>query len=263
MPAYDTIVAVSPPITIAVRDIMLNFCKINESIDYCTGEIFYKFYTGALDGSYDYRIRLSVDNRHWVKPEGMLTPVALEGDWYIRIECSLHKLLMNHNCFGGPQDAKKAFSYLINFMNETIGISLPNYKHWEVERIDIAKIFVFQNSDICSRIINNLKNGIYSRRKPQAYSTGVMFAGSTTVDKFYWKGPEYKEHDYKRFMKYIAREIDVNWGKDNYDLVEQKLINLKMQAEKVLERAMRTIRFEVEIKNRKLKDMFNAEKSNC
>lgn len=105
-----------------------------------------------------------------------------------------------------------------------------------------------------------MKNGVYSRRKSSPYDNGVMFSGSTTTCKFYGKGDEYKEHDYKRFNKYIAREIDLACGKDNYDRVEQKLIFLKWEIDKVLERAKRTIRFEVEIKPRKLKDIFNAEK---
>ena len=257
---YDTIVLKSPPIPLELKDALLNFCRVFQSIDYCDGEIFYCFYSGNLDGSYDYRIRLNIDNREWIKPEGTKVPISVETDWYIKVECSLHKLLFNHNVYGGPTEIKASILYLIRFLEEKTGLSLPVHQLWEVERIDVAKIFVFNTYAICKKVLDSLKNGVYSRRKARPYDNGVMFSGSTTTCKFYGKGDEYKEHDYKRFNKYIAREIDLAYGKENYDRVEQKLIFLKWEIDKVLERAKRTIRFEVEIKPRKLKDIFNAEK---
>lgn len=257
---YDTVVLKSPPIALELKDSLLNFCRVYQSIDYCDGEIFYCFYSGNLDGSFDYRIRINIDNRDWVKPEGVKTPISIETDWYIKVECSLHKLLFNHNVYGGPTEIKKSVLYLIRFLEEKTGLLLPDFLLWEVERIDVAKIFIFNSYPICKKVLDSLKNGVYSRRKLMPYSNGVMFSGSTTTCKFYGKGDEFKEHDYKRFNKYIAREIDLACGKDNYDRVEQKLIFLKWEMDKVLERAKRTIRFEVEIKPRKLKDIFNAEK---
>jgi len=256
---YDTVVVKSPPITIEQRDILKNFCKMYQSIDCCDGEIFYCFYSGQLDGSYDYRIRMNIDNREWIKPEGSLTPIAIESNWFLKVECSLHKLLLNHNCFGGSVDVQSSIKYLINFIEKHINLILPDYRNWEVERIDVAKIFVFTQPEICKRIIGNLQNGYYSRRKLRSYENGVMFSGSTTTDKFYWKGPEFKAHDYKRLNKYIAKEIDVMHNKDKSDLYEQRLIILKRYIDNVLERAMRTLRFECEIKLRKLKDIFGCD----
>ncbi len=256
---YDTIVLKSPPISSELKDILLNFCRVYQSIDYCDGELFYCFYSGNLEGSFDYRIRISVDNREWIKPEGVKVPISIETDWYIKVECSLHKLLFNHNVYGGPTEIKKSILYLIRFLEEKTGTTLPDFLLWEVDRIDVAKIFVFQSYAICKKVLDSLKNGVYSRRKLMPYSNGVMFSGSTTTCKFYGKGDEYKEHDYKRFNKYIAREIELSCGKENHDLIEQKLIILKLGMDKVLERAKRTIRFEVEIKPRKLKDIFKAE----
>lgn len=280
---YDTVVLKSPEITEEARLKVLEFCKMYEGVDILTGEIIYEFTRGELDGSYDYRIRIQVDNREWVReivqkqkvpvgtccgytgsmskfvPVMLQTPIQVDTYFHLKVECSLHKLMMNHNVFGGPVDAKKAITYLVKFIENAMCVSLPDALQWEVLQIDVSKIFKFNDKAICKKIVDNLKNGYYSRRKPQIYDTSVMFAGSTTTCKFYWKGPEFKKHDYKRIQKYINREVDLVWRKvDNFDLIEGKLIRLKRQFDELLEKAMRIIRFECSIKSRKLKDLFQS-----
>ena len=255
---YDTITIKSPFIDRHTVQKALNFCRISEGIDIFTGELLYSFTSGELEGSYDYRIRLKVDNTDWVK-EDTLTPVRVETDWHLIVECSLHKLLMNHNCYGGPTDLKKSVKYLVKFLEDCLMCKLPSYELWELKRVDVAKIFVFNNKSICKKIFNNLKNAYYTRRKPILYNTCVYFSGVTTTVKLYWKGPEFKKHDYKRLIKYINREIDLNWNKENHDLIMHKLALLKMEYDNILEKAYRIIRFECEIKARKLKDVFNKE----
>ena len=255
---YDTVIIKSPFIDRDTVQKALNFCRISEGIDIFTGEILYSFTSGELEGSYDYRIRLKVNNTEWVK-EDTLTPVRVETDWHLIVECSLHKLLMNHNCYGGPTDLKKSVKYLVKFLEDCLMCKLPSYELWELKRVDVAKIFVFNNKSICKKIFNNLKNAYYTRRKPILYNTCVYFSGSTTTVKLYWKGPEFEKHDYKRLIKYINREIDLNWNKENHDLIMHKLALLKMEYDNILEKAYRIIRFECEIKARKLKDVFNKE----
>lgn len=255
---YDTIVLKSPEINdITVQQIM-QFCRISEGIDIFTGECLYSFTSGELEGSFDYRIKVKVDNTDYIK-EDTRTPERVETYWHVVVECSLHKLLMNHNCYGGPKDIKPAVKYFINFLQDYMKIILPESGLWEVKRIDVSKIFRFKNKQICKKIVENLKNCYYTRRKPIIYETSVMFSGSTTTNKLYWKGPEFRKHDYKRLSKYINREVDLNWNKENHDLIMHKLAILKMEYDKVLEVADRILRFECEIKARKLKDIFNKE----
>ena len=255
---YDTVVLKSPPISDFIREQVLQFCNRYEGIDVFTGELLYTFTSGALEGSYDYRIRISVDDGEWVK-EGNLSPIKVHGYWYIKVECSLHKLLMNHNVFGGPVDAQASIKYLINFLNNMMFVELPTYDLWEVEKIDVSKIFVFNDKSICKRIMNNFRNAVYTRRKPQIYDTSFMFAGSTNTLKFYWKGAEFEKHDYKRVNKYIAKTYDQAYSVDDGDLIQQHLIPLKIEFEKIRDRAWRTIRYECSIKNRKLKELFNSD----
>lgn len=256
---YDTVVIKSPEIDPETVKKVLHFCRMYEGVDIFTGELLYRFTSGELEGSYDYRIRIKVDNTEWVKEDSPV-PKRVETYWHIVVECSLHKLLMNHNCYGGPADIKRSIAYLVRFLEEVMFVKLPDYKEWEVKRVDVAKIYHFKNKDICKKIVGNMRNSYYTRRKPRIYDTSVMFSGSTTSVKLYWKGPEFQKHDYKRIKRYILREVDKNWNKDNCDLLQHKLAMIQKQFDQVLEKAYRIIRYECEIKARKLKDEFKTDK---
>lgn len=256
---YDTLVLRIPILDLSLIPTIMQFMRMYESVVVDTGEQVYCFTSGELEGSYDYRIRIKLDNRHWVKPEGCMVPIAVEGDYYLEVECSIHKLLNNHNVYGGPKEIRPSVKYLQKFLESSIGIELPSYLKWSAVRIDIAKLFVLNNSNICSKIIQNLKRGNYSRRKLKNEDYGIYFNGSTTHDKFYWKGMEFKEHDYKRFMKYIMKKLDKLQGTNNADLEQHKLALFQMKIDKVMERAMRTIRFECEIKSRTLEKLFGED----
>lgn len=256
---YDTVVIKSPEINSETVQKILNFCRIYEGIDIYTGELLYHFTSGELVGSYDYRIRIKVDNTEWIK-EDNLSPQRVETYWHIVVECSLHKLLMNHNCFGGPCDIKKSIAYLVGFLENVMQVKLPKYEDWEIKRVDVAKIYYFNDKSICKRIMNNLRNCYYTRRKPYIYDTTVSFPGSTTTVKIYWKGPEYEKHDYKRFKKYILREVDKSWNKQNCDLIHHKLALQLKHFDNILEKAYRIIRYECEIKKRKLKEVFKNDR---
>lgn len=255
---YDTVVIKSPEISLETVQKIMTFCRLYEGVDIFTGELLYRFTSGELEGSYDYRIRLKVDNTEWIKEESM-SPKRVETFWHVEIECSLHKLMMNHNCYGGPSDIKRSIAYLVRFLEQVMYVKLPNYEEWELKRIDVAKIYHFKDKNICKRIVGNLRNSYYTRRKPRIYDTSVMFAGSTTSVKIYWKGPEFEKHDYKRIKKYILKEVDRNWNKDNCDLLMHKLAMKQKYFDQVLEKAYRIIRYECEIKARKLKEVFKSE----
>jgi len=256
---YDTVVIKSPEIDQETVQKIMTFCRLYEGVDIFTGELLYRFTSGDLEGSYDYRIRIKVDNTEWIKEDSPV-PKRVETYWHVVVECSLHKLLMNHNCYGGPCDIKKSIAYLVRFLEDVMYVKLPHYEEWEVKRIDVAKIYHFKDKEICKKIVSNLRNSYYTRRKPRIYDTSVMFSGSTTSVKLYWKGPEFQKHDYKRIKKYILREVDLSWNKDNCDLLQHKLAMLQKQIDQVLEKAYRIIRYECEIKPRKLKEAFETDK---
>lgn len=256
---YDTVVIKSPEIDNYTVQKVLEFCRIYEGIDIYTGEVIYHFTSGELEGSYDYRIRIKVDNTEWIKEDSQ-TPQRVQTYWHIVVECSLHKILMSHNCYGGPNDIKKSIAYLVRFLENVMQVSLPDYKEWEIKRVDVAKVYHFSDIMICKKIIHNLRNCYYTRRKPHIYDTTVFFPGSTTSIKIYWKGPEYEKHDYKRFKKCILREIDKSWNRENCDLIQHKLALQLKHFDNVKEKAYRIIRYECEIKARKLKETFDNDR---
>lgn len=256
---YDTIVIKSPEIDIETVQKIMYFCKIYEGIDIYTGEVIYHFTSGELEGSFDYRIRIRVDNTEWIK-EDSKTPKRVETYWYLMVECSIHKLLMNHNCYGGPKDIKKSIAYLVRFLENVMKVSLPDYEYWEIKRVDVAKVFYFADMMICKKIMQNLRNCYYTRRKPHIYDTTVFFPGSTTSIKIYWKGPEFVKHDYKRLKKCILREIDMSWNKQDCDLIQHKLALQLKHFDNVKEKSYRVIRYECEIKVRKLKQVFGHDR---
>ena len=251
---YDTVVIKSPEIGPETVQKIMTFCRRYEGVDIFTGELIYRFTSGELEGSYDYRIRIKVDNTEWIKEDKI--PTRVETYWHLEVECSLHKILMNHNCYGGPRDIKKSIEYLVRLLERLMYVDLPKYEEWEVKRIDVARIYHFRDKNICKKIVSNLRNSYYTRRKPRIYDTSVMFSGSTTSVKIYWKGPEFEKHDYRRIKRYIQKQVDLNWNKDNCDLMMHKLALIQMKMDKVLEKAYRIIRYECEIKTRKLKEVF-------
>lgn len=255
---YDTIILKSPEIDFETRDIILNFCNKYEGVDFGTGELLYSFTKGELDGSYDYRIRISVDNMEYVK-EDTPTPVKVETYWHVKVECSLHKLLMNHNCFGGPCDIHKSVAYLVKFLEDFMCVQLPVFRWWQVIQIDVSQIYMFRDKSICRKVIENLKNNYYTKRKTRSYDTSVMYSGSTTTLKFYWKGPEFAKHDYKRMVRYIRRQLDLSTSNADGDRQNPILTSLLVKYNNILDRAMRIIRFECSVKQRKLKDLFESE----
>ena len=142
---YDTVVIESPEIDTDTKDKILNFCRKYEGVDFGTGEVIYTFTRGELEGSYDYRIRVSVEDTEWVRPDEKMIPERIKSYWRIIVECSLHKILMNHNCFGGPIKIQESIKYLIRFLENTMEVSLPVHHYWKVHQIDVSRIFLFRD----------------------------------------------------------------------------------------------------------------------
>jgi hypothetical protein len=105
---YDTVVICSP---------YLEEYQINQIEKYCTrvegkiletDEIQYAFTRSELSGSYDYRIRINVLDFEWVRK--LNTPEKVSSKRYLRVECSVHKLMMGHNVYGGPERITQSIS---------------------------------------------------------------------------------------------------------------------------------------------------------
>jgi II/X family phage/plasmid replication protein len=259
---YDTVVLFSPYLDDVVADKIESFCVRMEGIVIESDEKLYSFTRTDLEGSFDYRIRLNIIDYDWVRLTNVPTKIKSEKR-YLRVECSLHKLLSGHNVYGGPERIHYAISYLVKFLEKSLSVLLPDYRVWTLDRIDYASVFNLGNIKTVIEFLENLKDLKYPRRKqPATYCGGVYFAGAVNTTKLYAKGLEFKNHDYKRILKYCKKNIDITYNPNgdralhDWDKNLIKYYNYMSNAKNLLKLANGLLRIEVEIKKRKLEDLF-------
>ena len=197
--------------------------KFNES----TGELFYKITTDDLKGTYDSNIHVGV---------GCGSKYGFVDAYYLEIECSIHKILKGHNAFDGYYSIPFSAIKMINIIEENYNIKLPKLKHWFLNRIDITKNFDLETQENVDQYINSLKLLNYPRRNPGRYNTSLNFPGSSTTLKIYNKLAEFERHDRNKLSKFV-----------DFDVLsfENKIKGF--------------VRFECEIKKRKLKKIYNKK----
>ncbi len=125
---------------------------------------------------------------------------------------------------------------LIEITEEKYKIKLPNIKHWFIQRIDIAICYDLEENKNVRSYINSLSLCNYPRRNLKFYQDeSIYLTGTTTTLKIYNKVLEFKKHDLKKL-------INEKFCIDNY------LINIDG-----------LIRFECEIKKKKLHTYYNKK----
>lgn len=207
-----------------IYDIVYNNSVIKSSIDASTGQIFYKIVNGYLEGSYSSSLCVRVFENN-------------EG-FQLRIEGSFHKLKYGFNSHNGFNNIIYISNMLIALTENYYKIELPQIEFWFVNRIDIALCFDLKNQKNISTYINNLKKCTFPARKVLFYKDESLYcSGSTTTLKIYNKMLEFQKHDMKKFKN------------TNFDLFSY------------LHTIQGFLRFEVEIKKRKLLKYYNKEKN--
>lgn len=190
-----------------------------------TGEIFYKIINDKLEGSYSSSLSVRVGEGIKYKFINM---------YYIEIEGSYHKLKRGYNSHNGFYNIAEITMQLIKLVESAYDIKLPELKHWFLQRIDIAICFDLGNNENVRRYINNLSLCSYPRRNIKHYQDeSIYMTGSTTTLKIYNKLIEFKKHDIKKLK-------ETNFNIYNY-----------------INTINGFIRFECEIKKKKLKDFYN------
>lgn len=245
---YDTIGIKSPYISEKIARIIENECIKRSGLDLRTGEILYEITTQQLLGSYDSKVHIKIDRMeyetvkldkiHSLASGNKNIPVLKRCEPYIYVECSIHKLLLGHNCFGGPDNFNLCCKYIVTFLEKEFSISLPDYSEWKVKRVDVANCFDLGNPISVQEYFRGLNNANYPRRQVNKFGlSGLYASGSTTTLKFYHKGIEFRKHDLNRLKKFM----------DYCDII------------KIEEKAMNILRVECEVKIRKLKNDFKKD----
>lgn len=236
----DTIVLNSPDLE---EDIALKIEEISVQrmgVDFQINELLYRFTTKELKGTYDSSIRINIKREKLISEFDLRTRKNIatkrQCNPYMQVECSLHKIKIGHNIFGGSDDIKGQVLYLISLLENELQVDLPNYNDWFISRIDYAKVYNLGNS--LSDFFKGFSNVYYPRRSAIKYSdSGLYFPGTYTTLKLYDKGLEFKKHDKKKLRK-ILTPYQIMW--------------LELLSHGIL-------RIEVEVKTRKLKDLYNEK----
>lgn len=218
-------------------------------IDIRTGEVLYSLTNGALEGSWDHRISVRVDETEWRRPVSTASrrgrsvsrqrvPVQMACLPYVTIEGSVHKALMGHNVWGGPLDAAAGCRWLIADMSRRLGVQLPAGGLWTVEQADWAECYELPSFAAVEEYFRGVNSCPFPRRTVSRFgSQSLHCPGVTTTIKLYHKGPEFYKHDRKRLSVFAGD------GEGELD------------AEGLQDLAHRILRCEVSIRARKLEEL--------
>lgn len=206
-------------------DKISNNSIIKTSYNSSTGEIFYKIVNDKLEGSYSSSLSVRV---------GEGAKYNFKDKYYIEIEGSYHKIKRGYNSHNGFYNLIDMSIKLIELASNSYNVKLPNIHHWFLQRVDIAICYDLEENKNVSSYINSLSLCNYPRRNLKFYQDeSIYLTGTTTTLKIYNKLLEFKKHDLKRL-------VNESFCLENY------LINIDG-----------LIRFECEIKKKKLSNYYN------
>ncbi len=212
-----------------IYDKIKSLSIVKSSIDYSDKTILYEIVNDHLEGSFDSRLSVRVDN-------GVKYQFVDKG-YCIEIEGSYHKIVNGYNSHNGYTDLEFIVENLIQMVELSYNIELPNIDNWFLQRIDIAICYDLKNQENVKSYINSLSRCSYPRRNVKFYfDESLYLSGTTTTLKIYNKLIEFRKHDIKKFNK-------VKFDLDEYINIIQGFI-----------------RFECEIKKKMLKKVYSNQK---
>lgn len=203
---------------------------VKNSIDYNNKTILYEIVNDHLEGSYDSKLSIRVDS-------GIKYQFINEG-YCIEIEGSYHKIINGYNSHNGYYELEFIVENLIQMVEISYNIELPNIDEWYLQRVDIAICYDLENQENVKSYINSLSRCTYPRRNAKFfYDESLYLSGTTTTLKIYNKLLEFKKHDIKKFTN-------------------NEEFNLLAYTNTI----KGFVRFECEIKKKMLKKLYNNEK---
>ena len=142
--------------------------------------------------------------------------------------------MLGYNSHNGFYDVEEVCSGLKKLVENGYGIILPDLQEWYLQRIDIAICFDLCDNQKVIRYIDNLRKCDYPRREGKAkdYRFGLEYPGQVSTLKIYNKLLEFRVHDISKLRK-------TDFNLEEYCNFVKGLV-----------------RFEVEIKKRKLSDLY-------
>ena len=205
-----------------------NLSTAKQSIDYSTGEIHYTIINAKVVGSYNNSINVRPDYG---------SKYGFEDKYSLSIEGSFHKIINGYNSHNGYYNLYKIVEWLISAVEHSYNVKLPNINHWFLQRCDIAICYDLGDNNNVRQYINNISLCGYPRRNIKHYQDESLYvSGTTTTLKIYNKMLEFRKHDMK------------------------KLFNSSFNIDNYLDKIKGFVRFECEIKKKKLEEIYNNKK---
>jgi II/X family phage/plasmid replication protein len=205
----DTLKLISPQLPAETVAALVAASVHRYAVDNSTGVELWSFTSGELEGSFDHRIRFNiVDNS-------------------IKLEGSVHKLLLGHNIFGGSDDLQACARFIVEGISSRLGVVLPPADSWEVHQIDEAGAYLFPSFDAVEGYFRALQGVSYPRRKVSRHAfQSIHVPGRLTTVKLYHKGVEFSVHDRKRLRKQMLR-FDLDWLQNYANCVLRSEVSLR------------------------------------
>lgn len=233
----DTLRITSPKIPMTEYEKFRKRLIFRTAVDVEAGSTIYTFVSGNLRGSWDSNISINIDLESKEYSPALRRPVKIKYDNYftITIEFSVQKFLDGHNVGTGYDDPVKPLILLFSLIESYFQVKLPKMETWIIKRIDIGFNFILDKMGKL-QFFETYSKVNYPRRRKQYYSgSGLYYAGTTTTLKIYDKGIEFRKHDYKKLLRMVPACTDEIYTVAKY--------------------ADQVIRFEVEVKVKKLEDI--------
>lgn len=210
-----------------IYDIISNSSIVKTSYNKADGEIFYEIINDHLVGSYSSSLSVRVCSSSKYS--------LADTDYVIEIEGSYHKITRGYNSHNGFYDLEYIVNQFIDIVSFRYNIVLPDIDNWYLQRCDISLCFDLENQNNVCTYINNLSSCKYPRRNLKFYQDeSIYVSGTSTTIKIYNKLLEFKKHDLKKFKNTDFNVVDY------------------------ISRIKGFIRFECELKKKKLKDIYKV-----
>ena len=221
----DTVKIIAP-ISKEIYYKILSFSDVKKSFSVSTGELYYEIVSSSLEGSYSSSLSVRVMSGSVF---GLFNDVIV-------IEGSYHKISKGQNAYDGYTSVQEVCLGLIKLVEIAYKTKLPALRHWFLQRIDVTNCFdLHDNTNVC-RYINNLSKCRYPRRKLRFYDDeSIYVSGKSTTLKIYNKLLEFRKNDMNKIRK------------TEFDVIT------------FMNRIKGFIRFEVEVKKRKLVDLYKTK----
>ncbi len=187
---YDTVVLTTEGLTPEHWRHIEDQLQARYGVNAGTGEVDYLHYVSTiLIPESACPVRLTVRTAKWIKMPGAKEPRKVDGIKSIRVEASLHRAMLGHNCFGGPDRFLPACRWLICRIAELLETTLPCADGWLVRRIDVAECFDLGSEDAVRAWIRSKSLIVYPRRQVHFWGdVGFGAPGTTTDLRAYAKG---------------------------------------------------------------------------